>query len=607
MSVATLRRIRGIQLRGSSPLLALKSDEQLARLVRDGHDAAFDVLVGRYASRLAAFCRHLLPTSEDAEDVLQEVLVAVYDALRAGSPPIAVRPWLFRIARNRSLNHLRGRQARASQVPFDEVAWDRQIGDVVASAFEAAQQREEFRLIVADIHDLAENQRAALLLREVEGLSHIQIAEVMETTVPAVKCLLVRARGALAEGVEARTLSCEDVRYELCEVAEGVRRRSPAVRRHVKGCERCGAYATHLRTTKVAVSALAPIGPLALLARSAIAHLGWKTSSGGALAGGGAGTGASAGFGVAGSTGAGPITAVLSGLTVKATAGIAAAAVAIGAADVASWKAGPPTRTTVSASTASPSEVRAPALTLPSSAAGLTPELDGSPLPTFLTGHGFAQPMTSFGLGPFQRPATIPSVAVPPTPTTAPAVGLTAPVIAPPLAAGTPVALTHPVVLAPAVSPPPAVSARGSAGATPAPSAKSETPSSSPSSGHPSNSSDTTTPPGSSGAGSPSSTSTQSSGGGPAAGPSPGDGAPSAAGPSTTTTTPSTTTTTTTTTVIVLSTTAAPAQSAGDTNSPSSSSQPSGPPAQPSSSSTSATPSGHSTSPPAPTRHSTSQ
>jgi len=69
-------------------------------------------------------------------------------------------------------------------VPFDEVAWDRQIGDVVASASEAAQQREEFRLIVADIRDLAENQRTALLLRQVEGLSHIQIAEVMETTVP---------------------------------------------------------------------------------------------------------------------------------------------------------------------------------------------------------------------------------------------------------------------------------------------------------------------------------------------------------------------------------------------------------------------------------------
>jgi len=600
MTVATLRRIRGIQLRGSSPLLALKSDEQLARLVRDGHDAAFDALVGRYASRLAAFCRHLLPTSEDAEDVLQEVLVAVYDALRAGSPPIAVRPWLFRIARNRSLNHLRGRQARASQVPFDEVAWDRQIGDVVASAFEAAQQREEFRLIVADIRDLAENQRAALLLREVEGLSHIQIAEVMETTVPAVKCLLVRARGALAEGVEARTLSCEDVRYELCEVAEGVRRRSPAVRRHVKGCERCEAYASHLHTTKVAVGALAPIGALTLLARSAIAHLGWKAGSGGALAGGGAGAGASAGLGVAGSTGAGPITAVLSGLTVKATAGIAAAAVAIGAADVASWKAGPPARSTVSASTASPSRVRAPSLALPSSAAGLIPELDGTPLPAFVPGHGVAQPTTAFGLGPFKQPATIPGVPIAPTPTTAPAVGLTAPVIAPPVAAGTPVALTHPVVLAPAVSPPPVVSAPGSAGATPAPSAKSETPPSSPSSGHPSNSSYTTTPPGSSSAGSPSSTSTDSSGGGPAAGPSPGDGAPSAAGPSTTTTT-------TTTTVIVPSTTAAPAPGAGDTNSPSSSSQPSGPPAQPSSSSTSATPTGHSTSPPAPTRHSTSQ
>src|SRR5947209_17247670 len=103
-------------------------------------------------------------------------------------------------------------------------------------------KREEFRQIVADVQELPETQRTALLLREIDALAYDQIAEAMDTTVPSVKSLLVRARVSLGEAAEARLLSCDEVRLELGEVAEGLIRTSPPVRRHLKGCDRCSAF-----------------------------------------------------------------------------------------------------------------------------------------------------------------------------------------------------------------------------------------------------------------------------------------------------------------------------------------------------------------------------
>src|SRR5947209_20050289 len=92
---------------GRSPLLRLQSDERLIALIRKGHHGAFEALVQRYQSRLLAFCRHMLGSTEDAEDVLQEVFAAAYNAICADERAINARPWLYRIARNRCLNHLR--------------------------------------------------------------------------------------------------------------------------------------------------------------------------------------------------------------------------------------------------------------------------------------------------------------------------------------------------------------------------------------------------------------------------------------------------------------------------------------------------------------------
>src|SRR5439155_22606653 len=126
-------------------------------------------------------------------------------------------------------------------------------------------KREEFRLLIADVQDLPETQRTALLLREIDALSYEQIAEVMETTVPSVKSLLVRARVSLAEAAEARLLSCDEVRLELGEVAEGLKRTSAPVRRHLRSCERCATFKKQLRETNRALAAMFPVGPPLLL------------------------------------------------------------------------------------------------------------------------------------------------------------------------------------------------------------------------------------------------------------------------------------------------------------------------------------------------------
>src|SRR4051812_49773358 len=96
-----------VGLRGPTPLLRLQSDERLIVLVRRGHHAAFETLVARYQARLLAFCRHMLGSREDAEDVLQEVFAAAYNAITGDDRAINVRPWLYRIPRNRWLKPLR--------------------------------------------------------------------------------------------------------------------------------------------------------------------------------------------------------------------------------------------------------------------------------------------------------------------------------------------------------------------------------------------------------------------------------------------------------------------------------------------------------------------
>jgi RNA polymerase sigma factor (sigma-70 family) len=314
VEASTLKHVAHGGLGGPTPLLRLQSDERLVALTRGGNQAAYEALVGRYQARLLAFCRHMLGSREDAEDVLQEVFAAAFNAMIADERPLNVRPWLYRIARNRSLNHLR----RVQAIGVDSM--DVHLSENGASTADKVHRREDFRLLVQDVQGLPESQRTALLLREIDVLSYEQIAEAMETTIPSVKSLLVRARVSLAESAEARHLSCEEVRDELGEVAEGLRRISPPARRHLRACERCAGFRKQLRQTNRALAAVFPVGPLLLLKKLVLANLGTTASAGGSAA---AAAGASASAAGAG----GALSAGMGAVASKAAAGLAAAAI----------------------------------------------------------------------------------------------------------------------------------------------------------------------------------------------------------------------------------------------------------------------------------------
>jgi RNA polymerase sigma factor (sigma-70 family) len=314
-------------LRGPSPLLRLQSDERLIALTRRGQHAAFEALCARYQSRLLAFCRHMLNSREDAEDVLQEVFAAAFNAVLADEREINVRPWLYRIARNRSLNHLR----RASAIGVDSM--DVHLADHGLSTGDRVIRRESFRELLEDVQLLPETQRTALLLREIDALSYEQIAQAMETTVPSVKSLLVRARISLAEAAVARKLSCDEVRLELGQVAEGLAKLTAPARRHVRECDRCRFFKKQLKDNNHALAAMLPVGPFLLLKKLVLTKLGSTASAGSAHMAGGAGAtmgaSAAAGAGAAGggSAAGGIFTMGAGAIATKAAAGLAAAVI----------------------------------------------------------------------------------------------------------------------------------------------------------------------------------------------------------------------------------------------------------------------------------------
>ena len=319
---------RGLLAR-RSPLLKLQGDERLIAMVRSGNAGAFETIVDRYQGRLLGFCRQMLGSTEDAEDVLQEVFVNAYRAMLGDDREINLRPWLYRIARNRCLNHLRKPTADAQEsmdmVPMVDAA----------STAEKVHNREEFRQLLADVCKLPETQRSALLLREMDAMSYEEIAQAMDTSVPSVKSLLVRARISLAEASQARQLTCGEVRLELAEAAEGLRKVSGPVRRHVRECDECSDFRSQVRSNDKVLAALFPAGGLVALKSFIAGKLGLGGASGGAgagAAGAGAGAGAtgavgSVGAALGGSGAAGGIGAVGGALGTKAVAGVVTAAV----------------------------------------------------------------------------------------------------------------------------------------------------------------------------------------------------------------------------------------------------------------------------------------
>jgi RNA polymerase sigma factor (sigma-70 family) len=172
------------------PALRTQSDRRLVTLVREGYETAFEEIVRRYRKPLDRFAAVFV--GDRSEDVTQDAFSKALLALRGSEKEIELRPWLYRIVRNTALNDLRDRPAAAEQ-----------LGEAIAggqSAAVEAERREEMAELMERLRALPEPQRAAIVMRELEGLSHEEIAAALGVSGGAARQAIYRARAALRDG-----------------------------------------------------------------------------------------------------------------------------------------------------------------------------------------------------------------------------------------------------------------------------------------------------------------------------------------------------------------------------------------------------------------------
>jgi RNA polymerase sigma factor (sigma-70 family) len=267
----------------AGPLLRLRSDDQLVALFRMGYDQAFDAIDERYRKRLLVYTRRMLcGAGADPEDAVQDVFLRASRALRRDDRPVTLRAWLYRVATNRCLDELR----RRDPAPTDVLEVSRSpLRDPVVES----ERREHVHSMLRDVARLPEQQRSALIMRELEGLSYAEISDVLGIGVPAVKSVLVRARVGLADAGEARDAPCAQIRADLALARDRGVRMSGRSRRHLRECTACATYRSGLTRGRRDLRGLVPgHGLVATLAKL----LGLGGAASGAAAGGGAAAGA---------------------------------------------------------------------------------------------------------------------------------------------------------------------------------------------------------------------------------------------------------------------------------------------------------------------------
>jgi RNA polymerase sigma factor (sigma-70 family) len=208
------------------------SDARLARLVRRGDARAFELLYDRYHDPLCRYCRALTGHPQDAEEAVQTTMLRAYRALSAREVA-TLRPWLYRVAHNACLDLIRARPDWEALSPLTP--------DLAPDAHQRHEARERVEELRRDLGALPARPRSALLLRELGGLSHREIAGALGTSPEAVKRLIHSAREGLAASSAGRELACRAVRRTLSDGDARVLR-SRRLNVHLADCPECRSF-----------------------------------------------------------------------------------------------------------------------------------------------------------------------------------------------------------------------------------------------------------------------------------------------------------------------------------------------------------------------------
>jgi RNA polymerase sigma-70 factor (ECF subfamily) len=222
-------------------------DEALVAAARTGDRRAVDQLLAKYEQPIYRFGLRMCGDEESAREVLQETMIAAFKNLPGFRGDAALSTWLFQIARSFCIKERRGVK------PMTEL--DEQLPDREESPEVKVHARQIGEALASAIAELPNDQREALVLRDVEGMSAEEAAEIAGVEVGALKSRLHRARLALrhrlAEALQDAPDPCADLAQELAAYASSDIDQTTCARieAHLAGCERCSGACESLKRT----------------------------------------------------------------------------------------------------------------------------------------------------------------------------------------------------------------------------------------------------------------------------------------------------------------------------------------------------------------------
>ena len=239
----------------SGPAMSrLPSDDRLALRATKGDRRAFAAIFRRYHQRLYRYCLAIVGDSEDAQDALQNTMIKALRALPGEERRIELKPWLYRIAHNESIEVIRRRRDTRRLGP--------ELAAPGSGLAEEAAVRERLRRLISDLDELPERQRGTLVMRELAGLDFAEIVTALGTSPAVARQTLYEARLSLRQMDEGREMSCEAVTKALSGGDGRVTRRRD-LRAHLRSCAGCRGLRKEIAGRERDLAALSPLPAVA--------------------------------------------------------------------------------------------------------------------------------------------------------------------------------------------------------------------------------------------------------------------------------------------------------------------------------------------------------
>jgi RNA polymerase sigma-70 factor (ECF subfamily) len=198
-----------LEFDGTLALSGASSEDRLLEGLRRGDECAFEILIQDYEHPVFTLVSRLVDDSADAADVVQDVFIKVFRKVASFRGESSLKTWIYRIAVNEARNQRRWltrhkrREVALDPSPGETQGYCDWLEDAGRSPFELTLDRETEALIETALRGINPAFRAALVLREIEGLSYEEVADILQISLGTVKSKILRGREALRRSLTA--------------------------------------------------------------------------------------------------------------------------------------------------------------------------------------------------------------------------------------------------------------------------------------------------------------------------------------------------------------------------------------------------------------------